>query len=347
VTKAILGAGWARVVRRTGAGAMVLVAALAAVGPTAWADGAEAPDDPPQRVQPYQGEQAAPPTRQAAADEAQFLRLANNERANQGAAPLATDSSLTNLARWWAANMSDQGTIFHNYQLPNDVSEDWLKLGENVGKGPDVPSLHQAFVNSARHYWNMIDPAYAYVGIGVVIDSKGVIYVVFDFMQLQPPPPPPPTAVASPPVTRPVVSRQRTLVTAAAPLAPPVSSPPRARPAAPAPTVVPAVPPPQPPAVARATVASGLQSAITQLRSLDATRDRPPPARAKATPAKAPAKTPAKAAAPKIDASPSTFKRDASSPAPRPQPADPAEAYKQWLPPSYCEGSNKMHSRMC
>src|SRR5207248_9424595 len=287
--------------------------------------------------------QAAPPTRQAAADEAQFLRLANNERANQGAAPLATDSSLTNLARWWAANMAGQSTIFHNHELPNDVSEDWLKLGENVGKGPDVPSLHQAFVNSARHYWNMVDPAYAYVGVGVVVDSQGVIYVVFDFMQLQPPPPPPPpAAVESPPVTRPVVSRQRTFVTAA-PVVPPVSSPPTTRPVASAPPVVTAVPPPAPPVVAQATALRGLQSAIIQLRSFDATRDRPP------APPKAPLPkpAPAKAAAPKIDASPSTFKRDASSPGPRSQPTDAAEAYKQWLPPSYCEGSNKMHSRMC
>src|SRR5438874_8076831 len=144
---------------------VAVVAALAVVGTLgapAWADGGQGSGQSSTAQQgsstqqgssaggtnqQNQGSDAAagPSDRQARADEQQFLQLANQTRAQQGAQPLVADGGLAAIARWWAGNMASADDIFHNMKLPDDVTAavtpDWEKLGENVGKGQDVPQL--------------------------------------------------------------------------------------------------------------------------------------------------------------------------------------------------------------
>jgi len=176
--------------------------------------------------------QAAPAAHaDTGADEALFLSLTNATRAAQGLQPLATDGQLTSIARDWSAHMAAAGGISHNPNLQGQVTAAWTQLGENVGEGPTVAMIQDAFMNSVHHRENILNGAYNYVGIGVV-DGGGIIFVTVDFMDL------PGGAVSAPAPAAP-----RT--TTRAPAAPKATAAPRPRAATPA--TAPASPPPAPP----------------------------------------------------------------------------------------------------
>src|ERR671915_769458 len=117
-----------------------------------------------------------------AGDEAVFVAKINELRAGKGLAPLQVNANLTAKARAWSAGMASAGRIWHS-TLSDGVTEDWKKLGENVGMGGSVDGLHRAFVNSLHHYENLVDPAFGHVGIGIVVNGS-TIYVTEVFMQL-------------------------------------------------------------------------------------------------------------------------------------------------------------------
>lgn len=91
----------------------------------------------------------------------------NGARSDQGLPSLATRSDLVAVARAQATRMADSGTLFHNPNLATDVTN-WRWVGENVGYGPDVQTVHVAFMNSDGHRANILDADYSEVGVGVV-----------------------------------------------------------------------------------------------------------------------------------------------------------------------------------
>lgn len=211
------------------------------------------------------------PMARAAAEpgaEAEFVDRVNSARAAAGKGSLSTDAELTSIARRWSQRMANEQRLSHNPNLANEVQADWEKLAENVGFGQNVGQIHDAFMNSAAHRNNILDGAFTHIGIGVVIDGAGQIWVTQVFMRLRgggggsapppttaaPPPPPPTTTTArpapaptSPPTTR----------------APRVTTPTTARPA-PAPTtprVTTAPPPPDPAAEAASAAAAAAEAA--------------------------------------------------------------------------------------
>ena len=138
----------------------------------------------------------------AAAD---FVGRTNALRASQGLPQLEVDGVLVAKAQAWAQTMANAGSIFHS-NLPDGVSEDWQRLGENVGKGPDVASIHQALVNSPGHYRNLVDPGFRYVGVGVV-NANGTLYVSEVFMELASQPAPSTSASAAGTPSSPAAAR--------------------------------------------------------------------------------------------------------------------------------------------
>lgn len=120
-----------------------------------------------------------------AADEARFVDAINQYRAQNGLGALATDAELLRVARNWSAQMRAAGEISHNPNLRTDVRANWRKLGENVGVGPTVADLHQAFIDSPAHRRNLLDPTFQRIAIGIVYDTDGTIFVTEQFMELQ------------------------------------------------------------------------------------------------------------------------------------------------------------------
>ncbi len=122
---------------------------------------------------------AAPANASSNRDEAQFVKRINAVRASQGLARLKINANLTGKARRWAGTMAAQERIWHS-NLSDGVTARWQKLGENVGVGPSVAALHEAFVKSPTHYANLVDPAFRYVGLGVVtVDGRSFVSEVF------------------------------------------------------------------------------------------------------------------------------------------------------------------------
>jgi hypothetical protein len=116
----------------------------------------------------------------AGSEESQFISKHNATRSSRGIRTMAVKSDLTSVARRHSARMASKGTIWHNPNLANEVGGNWTVLGENVGMGPDVNDLYQAFMDSSPHRRNILDPDYNQFGVGVVI-SEGTIYVTIVF----------------------------------------------------------------------------------------------------------------------------------------------------------------------
>ena len=124
----------------------------------------------------------AAPAAHASTEESQFTSLANNERAKRGLRGYVVSSDLVAVARRHAQRMAASGTIYHNPKLGSEVSG-WQAVGENVGMGGSVSSIHQAFMNSASHRANIVDSDFTQVGMGTAKDSKGVLYITQVFRQ--------------------------------------------------------------------------------------------------------------------------------------------------------------------
>ncbi len=112
---------------------------------------------------------------------------------------LIVHDELTALSRSWAQTMADAGEIFHADPISAGLSAPWLKLGENVGVGPTVPELMDAFEASPGHHANIVDPEFTHVGVGVVWVGS-TMYTTHRFMKMETAPPPPP-ATTPPPST--------------------------------------------------------------------------------------------------------------------------------------------------
>jgi uncharacterized protein YkwD len=198
-------------------------------------------------------------------DEVQFVAAINTVRAGKGLAPLATDGQLINVARSWSSRMAGDGVLSHNPSLASQIS-DWRTLGENVGTGPTVASIEAAFEASPHHYANIVDPAYNYVGVGVV-ELNGTIWVTEDFKQSKsgvpataaPAPAPPPSAKPAP---KPAPNTSPAPKPAPAPHPTPAAHSAPDAPAAAGPTAVAAVQTSSPESAAGAA-ASGASSAAT------------------------------------------------------------------------------------
>ncbi len=115
----------------------------------------------------------------AVSDPSGYLGRLNSERVAHGLQPLIMRSDLTQVAQSWSDHMAATGVLSHNPQLATAVGN-WLAVGENVGDGPTIGDLDAAFMASAKHRANILDPTYDDVGIGTVT-RNGTIWITVDF----------------------------------------------------------------------------------------------------------------------------------------------------------------------
>jgi hypothetical protein len=133
-----------------------------------------------------------------AGTEGAFVSKINASRAAAGLPALSTHSDLVPDARAHSAEMMAAGQIYHTTNL-GGVASGWDALGENVGAGPSVDSLHAAFMNSSGHRANILGD-FNYVGVGVA-EQGGVIWVTAIFMRKGSAPEPTTTTTTTAPTT--------------------------------------------------------------------------------------------------------------------------------------------------
>lgn len=109
----------------------------------------------------------------------------NAARAAAGLPPLRVDAGMSAVAQDWANHLAATRVLAHNPNLQDQISN-WTLLGENVGMAVDIPSVQQAFMNSAPHRANILDPRFTQMGVGAassIYPSCGcpILWVVVDF----------------------------------------------------------------------------------------------------------------------------------------------------------------------
>lgn len=110
-----------------------------------------------------------------------FNRKMNTERTSHGLGKLKLDPELSKAAKVHTREMVRSAELYHTSSddLRRRVTN-WIILGENVGVGGTVSSLHEAFMNSPAHRDNVMHGLYRHVGISVA-RSNGRMWVTIIF----------------------------------------------------------------------------------------------------------------------------------------------------------------------
>lgn len=140
--------------------------------------GMEPPSLPSPEAAP--GEEAAS---MAMAPEDALTEMVNTARKEQGLPALVRDRALDDLARAHALQMRASGLVAHDAGdgMPRDRIENagvgFREMGENVAKARTVALAHRALWASPSHRGNLVHPRFDRMGVGVVVDTEGSVWV--------------------------------------------------------------------------------------------------------------------------------------------------------------------------
>ncbi len=114
--------------------------------------------------------------------ESAFAAKINSARRADGKGSLILDPELSQAARSHTYGMKQRSLLYHT---PSDRLRwkvtNWVMLGENVGVGGSVDSLHTAFMNSPAHRDNILQGGFVHVGVGTVRDGAQMwVTVIFE-----------------------------------------------------------------------------------------------------------------------------------------------------------------------
>ncbi|MDX6234367.1 MAG: hypothetical protein QOH68_3472 [Nocardioidaceae bacterium] len=132
---------------------------------------------------------ASPAAADTPSDEARLYQLTNQSRADNGLAALAYDPLASNVARRWSEHMAASNDLQHNPNLVAEVdaqvTNQWSRLGENVGYTGTVDGAEVAYMNSAPHRHNILGD-FNRVGVGIARAGDGRVWSTVVFL-LAPP----------------------------------------------------------------------------------------------------------------------------------------------------------------
>ena len=144
-----------------------------------WAPPAnEAPDPSADQDQ----EQEEPRCKILGADEKRLAEKINNARDRRERRDVNLDRHISAVAAVHSRAMKRQARLHHtpDGQLRSRVTR-WRLLGENVGRGGDIDSLHEAFMQSRPHRDTVTDNEFRHVGIGIARDKNQIwVTVLFE-----------------------------------------------------------------------------------------------------------------------------------------------------------------------
>lgn len=122
-------------------------------------------------------------------EENAFL-LINRDRAANGLAPLKLDPALCSIARAKSQDMKDNRYFSHTSPTWGKVSQmlktfgyTFSAAGENIAHHATVEKSQAAFMSSQGHRRNILSTGWTKVGIGVVTDAQGYVYVTQIFVR--------------------------------------------------------------------------------------------------------------------------------------------------------------------
>jgi len=140
------------------------------------------PPKDPEKPDPDEPEPPDPKCRVLTEDEKTFAHKVNRERERRDVKKLSLDDELSFVAQAHSRAMRREQTLRHSNEkwLRERVTR-WEILGENVGRGATVHSLHDAFMESEAHRKNVTYKEFRYLGVGIAADEHQIwITVLFE-----------------------------------------------------------------------------------------------------------------------------------------------------------------------
>ena len=98
-------------------------------------------------------------------NQTEVLNALNQDRQAHGLRALPIQNEAQAKAQAWAEKLARENRLYHS-ELTDGFGPGWCSLGENVGKGPTLSSVHHAFMNSGSHKANILG-SWHRVGTGV------------------------------------------------------------------------------------------------------------------------------------------------------------------------------------
>ncbi len=84
-------------------------------------------------------------------------------------------------AQAWAERLAHDGYLHHS-NLSDGIHVRWCSLGENVGSGPNVTAVEQAYMASPAHRANILATRWNGVGVGYATRGQ-TVYTVHVFIR--------------------------------------------------------------------------------------------------------------------------------------------------------------------
>lgn len=111
-----------------------------------------------------------------------MARLSNEARKDHWRPAFVLDRELSRVARTHTADMIEREELEHtaSAQLAGWTTN-WVELTENIGKGSDAESLFETFMHSAPHRYRILRARYNHIGIGILRDDRGQMWVTIVF----------------------------------------------------------------------------------------------------------------------------------------------------------------------
>lgn len=106
----------------------------------------------------------------------QVLTELNSDRSALRLRTLPTQADAQRKAQAWAEKLARENTLYHS-TLSDGIKVKWCSLGENVGYGPNVPAIQDAYMASPGHRANIVNTKWNGVGVGYATNGKKVFTV--------------------------------------------------------------------------------------------------------------------------------------------------------------------------
>src|SRR5687767_12297721 len=85
----------------------------------------------------------------------------NHDRAAYGVPATVLHGMLQAKAQAWADRLANENALYHS-NLTDGIGGCWRELGENVGYGGSIAEIQGAYMNSAGHRANVLNPRFNY-----------------------------------------------------------------------------------------------------------------------------------------------------------------------------------------
>ena len=141
---------------------------------------APAPAPVPAAEQPQTTSNAAPVDLAAA-----LLVLVNQDRAQAGLVALESRGAIVAVAAAHSQAMAARGDIWHNdayFKAATRAALGARALGENVALNGSIEDAHRRLMASPGHRANILDGRFDAVGISVVADGRGALFITENFV---------------------------------------------------------------------------------------------------------------------------------------------------------------------